>query len=83
MLLERNELNVLNSVQMTEKEFVSQILLMAAIKMFELNKLSSGKAAELAGMTRVQFLDVCGSYKVPVIDFTQQELENEIELFKT
>lgn len=82
MLLERNELNVLNSVPMTEKEFVSQILLMAAIKMFELNKLSSRKAAELAGMTRVQFLDVCGSYKVPVVDFSKEELEQEIELFK-
>jgi hypothetical protein len=36
MLLERSELNILDSVQMTEHEFVSQILLMAAIKMFEL-----------------------------------------------
>lgn len=82
MLLERNELSELNSIQMTEQEFTSQILLMAAIKMFELGKLSSGKAAELAGMTRVQFLDVCGFYKVPVVDFTKEELEKEMQLFK-
>jgi predicted HTH domain antitoxin len=29
--------------------------LMAALKMFELGKISSGKAAELAGMSRVEF----------------------------
>ena len=66
MVLERNELNILNSVQMTEPEFISQILLMAAIKIFELGKLSSGKAAELARMNRVQFFELCGFYKIPV-----------------
>jgi len=31
------------------------IRLMAALKMFELGKISSGKAAELAGMSRLAF----------------------------
>lgn len=36
--------------------------MMAALKMFELGKVSSGKAAELAGISRVEFI-VCEEYK--------------------
>ncbi len=64
MLLEKKELSILNSIQLTEQEFVAQILLMAALKMFELGKLSSGKAAELANVSRIQFLELCGLYFV-------------------
>ena len=32
-----------------------QIRLMAALKMFELGKVSSGKAAELAGISKLDF----------------------------
>jgi predicted HTH domain antitoxin len=42
---------------------------MAALKLFELGKISSGKAAELAGMSRVEFLEVCGRYRVSVFNY--------------
>ena len=38
------------AVHLTQAELEGQIRLMAALKMFELGKLSSGKAAELAAM---------------------------------
>lgn len=43
------------AVQLTPTEFAAQIRLMAALKMFELGKLSSGKTAQLAGLSRVEF----------------------------
>ena len=54
--------------------------LMAALKMFELGKVSSGKAAELAGMSRVEFIETCGRYRVSVFNYTPEELEKEINL---
>jgi len=54
------------------------IRLMAALKMFELGKVSSGKAAQLAGMSRVEFLETCGRYRVSVFNYFAQELEQEI-----
>ena len=53
---------------------------MAALKMFELGKVSSGKAAELAGMSRVEFIETCGRYHVSVFNYTPEELEKEINL---
>ena len=51
---------------------------MAALKMFELGKVSSGKAAELAGMSKVEFLETCGRYKVSVFNYPQEDLEHEL-----
>lgn len=67
------------AVHLTTAELENQIRLMAALKMFELGKLSSGKAAELAGISRVEFLDLCGLYGVPVVQSTTAELEQELE----
>jgi predicted HTH domain antitoxin len=66
------------AVQTTPEEMQAQIRLMAALKMFELGKLSSGKAAELAGLSRVEFFEVCGRYRVPLFNYTPEELEAEL-----
>ena len=66
------------AVHMTKEEMESHIRLMAALKMFELGKVSSGKAAQLAGMSRVEFLETCGRYRVSVFNYPAEELEQEI-----
>jgi predicted HTH domain antitoxin len=66
------------AIQLTPEETEAQILLMAALKMFELGKLSSGKAAELAGLSRVEFLEACGRYRVSPFNYPADELEGEL-----
>ena len=74
------------AVQKTPEEFEVQIRLMAALKMFELGKLSSGKAAELAGLSRVEFFEMCGRYKVSIFnyddDMAEQEVAADVEALK-
>jgi predicted HTH domain antitoxin len=67
------------AIQLTPEEVDAQIRLMAALKMFELGKLSSGKAAELAGLSRVEFLEVCGRYRVSPFNYSTEELEAELQ----
>lgn len=67
------------AVHTTPEELAAEIRLMAALKMFELGKISSGKAAELAGMSRVEFFDMCGRYRVPVFNYPPEELEAELQ----
>lgn len=67
-----------NAVHITKDEFEQQIRLMAALKMFELGKISSGKAAELAGISRVEFFEVCGRYQVSIFNYSTEELEKEL-----
>ena len=68
------------AVHLSKEEMEQHIRLMAALKMFELGKVSSGKAAELAGMSRVEFIETCGRYRVSFFNYTPEELEKEINL---
>ncbi len=67
------------AVHLSNAEMEQHIRLMAALKMFELGKVSSGKAAELAGMSRVEFLETCGRYRVSVFNYPPEELKKEIK----
>ncbi|MFH1702709.1 MAG: UPF0175 family protein [Nitrospirota bacterium] len=67
-----------HAVHMTKEEMEQHIRLMAALKMFELGKISSGKAAELAGISRVEFFEVCGRYHVSIFNYPPDEAEKEI-----
>jgi len=66
------------SVRLSDAELEAQVKLMAALKMFELGKLSSGKAAELAGLSRRDFLDACARYRVSVANLPAEDLEEEL-----
>ncbi len=71
-----------DAVALTPLEFEQQVRLMAAIKMFELGKLSSGHAAELADLTRTQFFEMCAIYGVPVVNYPPDELDGELALLE-
>ncbi len=66
------------SIKKTPEELVREIVLMAAIKMFELGKLSSGKASELAGISRREFLEKCSMYGVSVFNYSDDEIAEEL-----
>jgi len=52
----------------------------AAVKLFELEKLSSGAAACLAGVPRVVFLSKLADYGVNTFELTEQQLRKEARL---
>ena len=58
---------------------ISEIKLAAAIKLFELGRISSGAAALLAGIPKVSFLHKLGDYGVNTFDITEDELKEDIK----
>jgi predicted HTH domain antitoxin len=53
---------------------------MAAVKLFELGRLSSGAAARLAGVPRVVFLAKLADYGVDTVNLTEEQLLQETRL---
>ncbi len=52
--------------------------MLAAVKLYEWGKISSGKSAALAGMDRVSSLLSLGRYRVSVFNYTPEGLEREV-----
>lgn len=63
--------------KMDEADFGRELCTLAALKLHELGRLSSGRAAELAGMSRVEFLTSLRRYKVFPLEAELRELEAE------
>lgn len=56
-----------------------EIRMLAAAKLFEMGRMSSGAAAEIAGVPRIEFLHRLHEYGVSVFDITEEELKNEAD----
>lgn len=57
--------------------FARELRVLAAVKLYELGRLSSGRAAELAAMPRVEFLLALSRYKVFPLQAELNDLESE------
>ena len=68
---------VLLAVNTDEADFARELRTLAAVKLYELGRLSSGRAAELAGMSRVEFLLGLERYKVFPLEAELNDLENQ------
>jgi predicted HTH domain antitoxin len=66
---------VLLAEKTDEASFSRELLVLAAVKLYELGRLSSGRAGELAGMSRVEFLLSLGRYKVFPLEAELRKLE--------
>jgi predicted HTH domain antitoxin len=70
---------ILISLKETPETITREMLILTAVKLFELGKLSSGQAAQLAAMSRVEFLTVLGRYQVSPFTLTPQQLEQDVK----
>lgn len=71
--------DVLPILRTTPENFVSQMRLAAAAKWYEMGKLSQGKGAELAGVSRQEFIDALSAFGVSPIQMTPEQLEAEFK----
>jgi len=69
--------DVLLSLKESKEEFEDEARYLLALKLYELGKISSGKAAQLAGISRVNFLLRLGQYKVSPFQVDLDEILEE------
>lgn len=71
---------MLLALKVSAEEAGATLRLAAAIKLFELGRLSSGAAARLAGVPRVVFLSRLADYGVDTFRLSEEELRREARL---
>lgn len=69
---------VLISLKETPETISQELSMLAAVKLFELGKLSSGRAAQLANISRVEFLNSLGRYQVSPFPLSPEDLAQDV-----
>lgn len=67
---------VLDAQHMDEAAFAKELPLLVAVKLYELGRLSSRRAAELAGLSRIEFLEALGRYQAFPLQGELTDLES-------
>jgi predicted HTH domain antitoxin len=70
----------LAALRLTPEAFTGELRMAAAAKLYELGRLSSGAAADLAGVPRVVFLSRLGEYGVETFRLSEEDLQREARL---
>ncbi|MEB3278429.1 MAG: UPF0175 family protein [Lyngbya sp.] len=67
-----------SALRISPQEFVQEMRLAAVVKWYELGKISQSKAAEIAGISRYEFLNTLSRYQVSPFQVTPDELAEEL-----
>ncbi len=69
--------NLLLSLRESQEEFTQDLRFLSALMLYRKNRLSLGKAAELAGYSKLDFIEKLKLEQEPVFDYNADEM-NEI-----
>lgn len=68
------------SLKMQESEFVNEMRKLAIIKLYEIGKISSGSAAKVLHISRVDFIELINKYQVSFFSFaSDNEILNDLK----
>lgn len=70
--------DVFSALRSNPENFVQEMRLAAAVKWYEVGMISQSKAAEIAGVSRHQFLEALHRYHVSPFQVTPEELAEEL-----
>ena len=68
---------VFSALRSTPDHFAAEMRLAAAVKWYELGLVSQGKAAEIAGVSRTEFIMSLARFNVSPFQVTPEELAQE------
>lgn len=72
--------DTLLALKLSEEDAAGALRMAAAVKLYELGRLSSGAAARLAGVPRVLFLSRLADYGVDTFRLAEEDLHKEARL---
>jgi predicted HTH domain antitoxin len=70
--------DILSALKQDPDGFVREMRLVAAVKWYELQRVTQAKAAEIAGLSRSEFLNALARFGVSPFQYTVDEIVREV-----
>lgn len=70
--------DILYTLNETQNDFIKKMKLYAAMELYRMQKLSMGKASELAEMNKIDFMFELGKYEIPAINYDADDFIEEV-----
>lgn len=71
--------DILLALNETEAELQKNIKTSLAVRLYRMEKLTIGKAAQLAGLGRLQFETLLSEYEIPISTLTIEDIREDIK----
>jgi predicted HTH domain antitoxin len=68
-----------SAIRKSPSEFVDEMRLAAAVKWYEIGTISQEKAAEIAGLTRTQFILSLAKFGVSPFQYSSDDIKRELD----
>lgn len=68
-----------SALRKTPAEFIQEMKYAAVVKWYEAEMLSQDKAAEIAGLSRYDFLSLLARYQVSALQYTPDLIDEELD----
>jgi len=69
------QISLPDNIDMSQQEVITAL----AAQLYEMGKLSIGQAAELAGYSKLTFMELLGNYGVSIFNYSLNDLDQDIE----
>ncbi len=74
--------DILLTLNQTEEELMETIRISLALRLYQLNKLTIGKAAQVAGLSRYEFETVLAENGMPISNLTLEDVISDSQKIK-
>ena len=71
--------SALSALRKTPAEFIQEMKYAAVVKWYEAEMISQDKAAEIAGLSRYDFLSLLARYQVSALQYTPDLIDEELD----
>ena len=74
--------DILLALNETELELKKRIKISLAIRLYKLQKLTIGKASQIAGLSRLEFENILSENEIPISNLTIEDINQDIAKLK-
>ena len=70
--------DLLSLLRLSQRQMEQEVQQWAALELFRSRKISAGKAAQVAGLSLAEFMELTRQHDIAWVDYTENELETEL-----